>query len=77
VTYWYSWLFNRTSGSVLLVVIAHSIEGSLRAQSWIYMGVWCAAAVGLIVCDRKAWHRPVDPRAVTSPEAQYQPAARR
>ncbi|HZA92201.1 MAG TPA: CPBP family intramembrane glutamic endopeptidase, partial [Gemmatimonadales bacterium] len=31
VTYWYSWLFNRTSGSVLLVVIAHSIEGSLRA----------------------------------------------
>ena len=70
VTYWYSWLFNRTEGSVLLVVMAHSIEGSLQAQGWIYMGVWCAAAIGLIVCDPKAWRRPMDPRVVTSPAHQ-------
>jgi hypothetical protein len=61
---------------VLLVLTAHSIEGSVQAQRWIYMSVWCAAAVGLIVCDRNAWRRPVDPRAVTSPEAQREPAAR-
>ena len=76
VTYWYSWLFNRTGGSVLMVVLAHSIEGSVQAEGWIYVGVWCVVAVGLIVCDRKAWRRPVDPRVVTSPEAHYQPAAR-
>jgi membrane protease YdiL (CAAX protease family) len=76
VTYWYAWLFNRTGGSVLMVVLAHSTEGSVQADGWIYMGVWCVAAVGLIVCDRKAWRRPVDPRVVTSPEAQHQPAAR-
>jgi membrane protease YdiL (CAAX protease family) len=76
VTYWYAWLFNRTGGSVVMVVLAHSIEGSVQTEGWIYMGLWCVAAVGLIVCDRKAWRRPVDPRVVTSPEAQYQPAAR-
>jgi membrane protease YdiL (CAAX protease family) len=76
VTYWYAWLFNRTGGSVLMVVLAHSIEGSVQAEGWIYMGVWCVAAVGLIVRDRKAWRRPAGAQVVTSPEAQYQPAAR-
>jgi CAAX protease family protein len=75
VTYWYTWLFNRTGGSVLMVLIAHSIEGSVQAQGWIYMIVWCAAAAGLIVCDRKAWRRPVDPGVVTSPQVQHQAAA--
>ena len=58
VTFWYAWLFNRTAGSVLLVLIAHSVEGSLQARGWIYMGVWCAVALGLIVADRAAWRRP-------------------
>ena len=75
VTYWYAWLFNHTNGSVLLVVMAHSIEGSVQAQGWIYMGVWCATAIGLIVCDPTAWRRPADSRVVTLPEAQHQPAA--
>jgi hypothetical protein len=25
VTFWYAWLFNHTAGSVLLVVMAHSV----------------------------------------------------
>ena len=58
VTYWYAWLFNHTGGSVLLVLMAHSIEGSLQAQGWTYMAVWCVVAVGLIVCDLQAWRRP-------------------
>jgi uncharacterized protein len=58
VTFWYAWLFNRTGGSVLLVLLAHSVEGSLQAQGWIYIGVWCAVALGLLVADWKAWRRP-------------------
>ena len=58
VTFWYAWLFNRTGGSVLLVLMAHSVEGSLQAQGWIYMGVWCAVALVLLVADREAWRRP-------------------
>ena len=58
VTFWYAWLFNRTAGSVLLVLIAHSVEGSIQAQGWIYMGVWCAVALFLLVADRTAWRRP-------------------
>jgi CAAX protease family protein len=55
VTFWYTWLFNHTSGSVLMVVVAHSVEGSIQAQGWIYMGVWLAVAIGLVVFDWKAW----------------------
>jgi uncharacterized protein len=56
VTFWYTWLFNHTRGSVLMVVVAHSVEGSIQAEiGWIYMGVWCAVAIGLVVFDWKAW----------------------
>ena len=58
VTFWYAWLFNRTGGSVLLVLIAHSIEGSVQAQGWIYTSAWCAVAIVLVVADRPAWRRP-------------------
>ena len=75
VTYWYTWLFNRTGGSLIMVVMAHSIGGSPQAQGWIYMTVWCAAPAGLIVYDKKAWRRPVEPRIVTSPDARNQPPA--
>jgi hypothetical protein len=29
VTFWYAWLFNHTRGSILLLVIAHNLEGSI------------------------------------------------
>src|ERR671914_3116708 len=29
VTFWYAWLFNHTAGSILLLVIAHNLEGSI------------------------------------------------
>jgi membrane protease YdiL (CAAX protease family) len=58
VTFWYAWLFNRTGGSVLLVLVAHSVEGSIQTGGWIYTGVWCAVALGLLAADRKAWRRP-------------------
>jgi uncharacterized protein len=67
VTFWYAWLFNHTRGSVLMVVVAHSVEGSLQAQGWIYMGVWLAVAIGLVVFDWKAWRAPAPAEATTRP----------
>jgi hypothetical protein len=31
VTFWYAWLFNHTPGSVLMVAVAHAVEGSIQA----------------------------------------------
>src|SRR5215218_4011409 len=68
VTFWYAWLFNHTRGSVLMVVVAHSVEGSIQfAQGWIYMGVWVAVAIGLVVFDLKAWRAPAPAPATTTP----------
>ncbi|MGH3144534.1 MAG: CPBP family intramembrane glutamic endopeptidase, partial [Rubrobacter sp.] len=67
VTFWYTWIFNRTGGSVLLVVVAHSVEGLIQAEGWIYMGVWLAVAIGLVVFDRKAWRAPAPAEATTQP----------
>jgi hypothetical protein len=70
VTFWYAWLFNHTGGSVLLLVIAHNVEGSIQYElGWIVMGVWCAVAIGLIVFDRKAWLAPAPAPATTPPQA--------
>src|ERR671914_2690636 len=67
VTFWYAWLFNHTRGSILLVVAAHSVEGSIQAAGWIYMGVWLAVAIGLVVFDWKAWRTPAPAEATTPP----------
>ena len=68
VTFWYAWLFNHTAGSILLVVMAHSVEGSIHfAQGWIYMGVWLVVAIGLVVFDWKAWRDPAPEEATTQP----------
>src|SRR3712207_106853 len=67
VTFWYAWLFNRTGGSILLVVIAHNVEGLIQYElGWIVMGVWLAVAIGLVVFDRKAWRGPAPPEATTT-----------
>ena len=67
VTFWYAWLFNHTRGSVLMVVVAHSVEGTLQAQGWTYMGVWLAVAIGLVVFDWKSWRAPAPAEATTQP----------
>ena len=72
VTFWYAWLFNHTRGSVLMVVVAHSVEGLIQAQGWIYMGVWSAVAIGLVIFDRKAWRDPA-PAEATTPAAAIPP----
>ena len=69
-TFFYNWLFNRTGGSVLLVILAHDLEGSIQYEiGWIVMGVWCVVAIGLVVFDWKAWRGLAPARATTPPQA--------
>jgi membrane protease YdiL (CAAX protease family) len=67
VTFWYNWLFNRTGGSVLMTLVAHNIEGDFQAQGWIYMGVWLAVAIGLVVFDWQFWRGPAPAPATFQP----------
>ena len=67
VTVWYACLFNRTGGSVLLTLIAHSMEGSVNTQplwgasswadreTWIWLISWTLLVVALLIFDRKSW----------------------
>jgi hypothetical protein len=73
VTFWYTWLFNHTGGSILLLVIAHSVEGSIQYElDWIVMGVWLAVAIGLVVFDRKSWRGPAPAEATTVLQPEYE-----
>ena len=69
VTFWYTWIFNHTGGSVLLVILAHSVEGSIQAEGWVYMGVWLAVAIGLVLFNWKAWRAPAAAETTTLPQA--------
>ena len=70
VTFWYSWLFNHTGGSVLMTLVAHATEGSIQfgafwtagaaaRMGWLlYAAAWCAVAIGLVVFDWQFWRGP-------------------
>jgi membrane protease YdiL (CAAX protease family) len=70
VTFFYTWLFIHSGGSVFITVLAHAAEGTIgreftgtdgfvgAAESrWIllYTAGWCAVAIGLLVFDREFW----------------------
>ena len=81
VTFWYTWLFNHTGGSVLLVLLAHATQGTIKIGApWsasadvaqallVYAFVASAVAIGLVIFDRKAWRSPADARTTTPPQA--------
>ena len=74
VTFWYTWLFNHTGGSVLMTIISHGVQGTITigglwsvgadfARANLITGlVLLAVAIGLVVFDRKAWRGPRLPR---------------
>ena len=78
VTFWYTWLFDHARGSILIVVVAHSVEGSIQGSGLIYTGVWLAVVVALLVADRAFWRGPAPAEATTpepSPPDRAEPAA--
>lgn len=72
VTFVYAWLFNRTSGSVLMTLLFHAMEGSisfgdlgftgadLTRMEYLYTATLVLAAVAVVVLDRNAWRRAPD-----------------
>ena len=80
VTIWYTWLFARTGGSVLMTIVAHSTEGSIQTSAFwaagaaaaarvglLYALVWCAVAIGLVVIDWRFWGSPSPAQATMQP----------
>ena len=74
ITFVYTWLFNRTGGSVLLTLIFHNAEGCVQVsqlgltgeflsrQAALYALCWLVVALLLVLVDRKAW-RSASPAA--------------
>jgi hypothetical protein len=56
---------------VLLVLIAHSVEGSIQVSgtNLIYMGVWVVVAVALVVGDWSRWRGTAPAEARTTSRA--------
>ena len=67
LTFWYAWLLDHASGSVLITLIAHGAEGAVETNNlwvpgaeldrlnYVYATVWCLVALGLLVLDRRFW----------------------
>jgi uncharacterized protein len=79
VTFWYTWLFNHTGGSVLMTIVSHAAQGTITIGGFWSLGadfaranlltgvVWVAVAIGLVVFDWKAWRGPAPSEATTPP----------
>ena len=79
VTFWYGWLFNQAGGSALLTLLAHATEGSINTEdlwpsgadatreTWLYVVIWCAVALGLLLAHRRFWTAKAPPTAVEPP----------
>jgi uncharacterized protein len=79
VTFWYTWMFNHTGGSVLITLISHAAQGTIQigalwsvgadfAQANLLFGIVSGAvAIGLVVFDWKAWRAPAPAPATTTP----------
>ena len=77
VTFWYTWLFNHTGGSVLMTLLSHAAQGTIIIGGFWSLGadfaranlltgvVWLAVAIGLVVFDRKAWLGPAAAETTT------------
>ncbi|MFI5690687.1 type II CAAX prenyl endopeptidase Rce1 family protein [Kribbella sp. NPDC051586] len=78
VTFWYAWLFNHAAGSALITLIAHATEGSINTEdlwpaggdatreTWLYVAVWCAVALVLLIVSRRFWTSPAPAAAVNT-----------
>jgi uncharacterized protein len=71
VTFWFTWIFNHTNGSVLITLIMHAADGTvfgfltaglgdadLERGVLIKVVLVCVVAIGLCVLDRQVWRSP-------------------
>jgi membrane protease YdiL (CAAX protease family) len=77
VTFWYSWLFNHTGGSVLITLVSHATQGTIKIEPlWsasadvaqatlLFSIVASAVAIGLVAFDWKAWGAPAATETTT------------
>ena len=74
MTFFYTWLFNHTGGSVFMTIVAHAAEGVIAGAfvgkdgfggagetrfAVLYTVGWCVVAVALVVIDRTMWRSRV------------------
>jgi hypothetical protein len=76
-----AWVVNHTGGSGFMALLLHAAEGTLQSGAlWapgagaeqaqtLYPLVWCAAAVAVVVFDRRLWwpRRPAAPAPTPAP----------
>ena len=79
VTFWYTWLFYRTGGSVLMTLVSHAAQGTITigglwssgadfAQANLLTGVVLSVvATGLVVFDWQFWRSPAPTPATVQP----------
>jgi uncharacterized protein len=88
VTFWYTWLFNHTGGSVLITLVSHSAQGTIQtgapwstsadvAQAILVYGIVAiAVAIGLVIFDWKSWRGPAPAEATTVLQPAYEGESR-
>jgi hypothetical protein len=88
VTFWYTWLFNRTGGSVLMTIVSHAAQGTITigglwpagadfAQANLLNGVVLSfVAIGLVVLDWQFWRGPAPVPATVQPAYEGEPRVR-
>jgi uncharacterized protein len=88
VTFWYTWLFNRTGGSVLMTIVSHAAQGTITigglwpagadfAQANLLNGVVLSVvAIGLVVFDWQFWRGPAPAAATVQPAYEGEPRVR-
>src|SRR5215216_4343466 len=72
-----TWLFNNTGGGVLMTLVMHAAEGTIRTRTlWaapaaqaglLYSVVMCAVAIGLVIFDWQLWRGSAPAPATVQP----------
>ena len=74
-----TWLFNHTSGSVLMTIVMHATEGTVSPSAlWstpaaaaqaglVYSLVYCIVAIGLVIFDWQLWRGPAPAPTIAQP----------
>src|SRR5918995_5270921 len=88
VTFWYTWLFNHTGGSVLITLVSHAAQGTIQIGApWsasadvaraivVYGIVAIAVAIGLVVFDWQLWRGPAPASSTVQAADQAEPRVR-